>query len=303
MNRFPEIRGTAAFAGALLLVLAGAPLPAVAQQGRTPEQRAEAARRLQEELKAPRPIPARYSIWTDELTWMEVRDAIAAGKTTIIIATGGIEQNGPYTATGKHDIILRGQCESLAKRLGNALCAPVVGFVPEGDIEAKTSHMAYPGTISLKESTFRALLDDIASSYAANGFTEVILIGDSGGNQAGLKATAVTLNERWEGKGVVARFIPEYYDNDAVIKYMNTELGVVEPANDGFHDYYWITALLMAVDPTAARYDERVKAGKATINGVSIAPKEKTIELGKKLIEFRTDLTVKAIQASRASMP
>ena len=288
--------------GVMALALATAVVPAGAQGGGrgSPEQRAEAQRRLEAALKEPRTIDAVNSVWIEELTWMEVRDAIAAGKTTVIIPTGGIEQNGPYAVTGKHNVILRGQCESIARRLGNALCAPVIAFVPEGNIERKTSHMAYPGTISLNESTYRALLHDIASSLAAHGFTELILIGDSGGNQSGLKATADTLNRRWAGKGSVARFIPEFYDNDGLIAYMNKELGIVEPNDDGWHDYYWITALMMAVDVSAVRYDQRVKAGRATINGVSIAPKEQTIEVGKKLMEWRTEQTVKAIMAQRA---
>jgi len=288
----------------MMLLIAGIPLlasSATAQSRQTPEQRAEAERRFQTELRMPRPVDALNSVWIEELTWIEVRDAIAAGKTTVIIPTGGIEQNGPYVATGKHNVILRGQCESLARRLGNALCAPTVVFVPEGDIEPPSGHMRYPGTITLKEETFRTLLDDIASSFKVHGFTEIILIGDSGGNQSGLKATAETLNARWGGKGSVARFIPEFYDNSGLIAYMNKELGITEPNDDGFHDYYWITALMMAVDPAVVRYDERVRAGKATINGVSIAPKEKTIAVGKKLIAWRTTQTVKAIERSRAS--
>ena len=287
--------------GVIALALAAIAGPAAAQGGGrgSAEQRAEAQRRLEAALKEPRTIEAVNSLWIDELTWMEVRDAIAAGKTTVIIPTGGIEQNGPYAVTGKHNVILRGQCESIAKRLGNALCAPVIAFVPEGNIERKSGHMAYPGTISLSETTYRALLHDIASSLAAHGFTELILIGDSGGNQAGLKATADTLNARWAGKGAVARFIPEFYDNDGLIAYMNKELGIVEPKDDGWHDYYWITALMMAVDVSAVRYDQRVKAGKATINGVSIAPKEQSVEVGKKLMEWRTTQTVNAIMRQR----
>ena len=272
-----------------------------AQSRQTPEQRAEAERRVQAELRMPRPVDALNSVWIEELTWIEVRDAIAAGKTTVIIPTGGIEQNGPYVATGKHNVILRGQCESLARRLGKALCAPIVVFVPEGDMEPPSGSMRYPGTITLKEATFRALLDDIASSLKVHGFAEIILIGDSGGNQSGLKATAETLNARWGGKGSVARFIPEFYDNNGLIAYMNKELGITEPNEDGYHDYYWITALMMAVDPSVVRYDERVKAGKATINGVSIAPKEKTVAVGKKLIEWRTEQTVRAIEKARAA--
>ncbi len=273
--------------------------PVGAQSRQTPEQRAEAERRLQAELRMPRPVDALNSVWIEELTWIEIRDALTAGKKTIIIPTGGIEQNGPYVAMGKHNVILRGQCESLARRLGNALCAPVVAFVPEGDFDPPSGHMRYPGSITLQDATFRALLDDIASSFKVHGFTEIILIGDSGGNQSGLKATAEALNARWGGKGSVARFIPEFYDNNGLIAYMNNELGIKEPNEDGWHDYYWITALMMAVDPSVVRYDQRVKAGKATINGVSIAPKEKTIAVGKKLMEWRTERTVKAIEMAR----
>jgi creatinine amidohydrolase/Fe(II)-dependent formamide hydrolase-like protein len=288
---------------ALLLILGIAADGSAQQERRQPtaQERAEQQRRLEEELAAPRPIDAVKSLWIDELTWMEVRDEIAAGKTTAIISTGGIEQNGPYLVTGKHNVILRGACEAVAARLGNALCAPVIAFVPEGGIEPKSGHMRYPGTISLREETYRMLLDDVANSLQAHGFTEIILIGDSGGNQSGLEATAGTLNERWKGKGATAHYIPEFYEYDAVVKYMNEELGIVEPENEGLHDSLWITALMMIVDPASVRYDQRVAAGKATINGSSIEPKEKTIELGRKLLEYRVQQTVNAIQAARSA--
>jgi hypothetical protein len=44
-----------------------------------------------------------------------------------------------------------------------------------------------------------------------------------------------------------------------------------------------------------------VKAGKASINGVDITPREKTIEIGKKLMEFRAEQTVKAIHKATAA--
>jgi len=286
---------------ALVVGLASA-APAVAQQRILgPEERArqqaEQERRLQEELKAPRPIEAAYSVWLEELTWMEIRDAMAAGKTTVIVPTGGIEQNGPYVALGKHNYVLQGACEAIARALGDALCAPIVKFVPEGNIERPTGHMRYPGTISLRQETFEAILDDIGSSLKAHGFTHIIYIGDSGGNQAGMKAVAERQNARW-GRPV-AYFIAEFYDYPGVRAYMERELGIMQ-GDDGIHDDYQITALMMTVDPTVVRYDQRVKAGKATINGVSIAPKEKTIEVGKKLMQFRVDVTVKAIHEALA---
>ena len=73
--------------------------------------------RRQFDLTTPRPIPARDSVWIEELTWMEVRDAMAAGKTTAIIAAGSTEQNGPYVPTGKHIYVLRATAESIARTL------------------------------------------------------------------------------------------------------------------------------------------------------------------------------------------
>lgn len=252
--------------------------------------------RLQEQLRAPRPIEALESVWIEELTWMEVRDALAAGKTTAIIATGGIEQNGPYLATGKHNYVLYGACEGIARALGNALCAPVIKLVPEGDIEEPSGMMRYPGTLSLRRETFEAVLDDVASSLRTHGFEHIVLIGDSGGNQDGMEAVAARLNERW-GE-IAAHYIPEFYRYRDVFDWMERELGIVEPTNDGLHDDFVITAIMMVHDPTTVRYEQRVAAGLASINGLSIEPKEQTIEIGKKLLAFRVEQTVRAIRAA-----
>ncbi len=283
-------------AAVALLAVPASSVLAQGRGGQTAEQRAEQERQLQEELRAPRPIDAVDAVWIDELTWLEVRDAVAAGKRTAIIATGGIEQNGPYLVTGKHNVVLRGMCEAIARKLGDALCAPVIGFVPEGDIERKTGHMRYPGTISVREETYRMLLEDVAGSLRAHGFTDIVLIGDSGGNQGGLEAVATALNARWTDAR--AHFIPEFYRYADVEKYMEEELGFKQPMDEGLHDNLYITSLMMVVDPASVRYDQRVRAGRATINGVSIAPKERTIELGRKLMDYRAEFTVRAIRAS-----
>ncbi|MCH8935693.1 MAG: creatininase family protein [Gemmatimonadetes bacterium] len=285
----------------VLALAVGLPRVAQAQQRQMTDEerarrRAEQAQQLQEELRSPRPIEALNSVWIEELTWMEVRDAIAAGKTTAIISTGGIEQNGPYVATGKHNYILQSACEWIARDLGNALCAPILKLVPEGNIDEPSGHMRYPGTISLREETFQAVLDDIASSLKAHGFKHIIFIGDSGGNQRGMRAVAERLNERWTDAH--AHYIPEYYDNNGVVAFMENELGIAEGESDGFHDFYWITALQMVTDPATVRYDQRVAKGLASINGVSIMPKEKTIDVGRSLMRWRTDQTVKAIKVA-----
>src|SRR5919201_587381 len=98
------------------------------------------------DMNTPRPIEAVDTVMMEEMTWMEIRDAMRAGKKTVIVATGGVEQNGPYLTTGKHNVVLRATAPAIARKLGNALVAPIVGFVPEGEIDPPTGHMRYPGT-------------------------------------------------------------------------------------------------------------------------------------------------------------
>ena len=254
---------------------------------------------LQDALDTPRPIEAYDSVWIEELTWMEVRDRLAAGTTTAIIPTGGIEQNGPYVATGKHNYVLQSTCPAIARALGDALCAPIVKLVPEGDIDPPSGHMRYPGTIALRPETFEALLTDVASSLRAHGFEHIVLIGDSGSNTEGMANVAAALNERWTDATV--HHILEYYRYGGGA-FLRDELGIEETENDGIHDSFGITSLMMVTDPTVVRYDQRVKAGLARINGVPIAPAERTIEIGKKLLAYRTELTVDRIRASIAAV-
>jgi creatinine amidohydrolase len=243
-------------------------------------------------------IAAGTSIWTEELTAAEIRDRIDAGTTTVIVPTGGIEENGPYLSTGKHNVILEALCPAIARGLGNALCAPIVKFVPEGSIDPPSGAMLHPGTISLRAETYVALLDDIASSLKQAGFTDIVLIGDSGGNQRGMEAVAGILNERWKGEPARAHFIVEFYTPgwEETERYTEEVLGVAEGEHDGYHDDIWVTAMMAVTDPEQIRFEQRVEAGLASINGVELEPLADTIELGRKMIEFRAEYTVRAIR-------
>lgn len=243
-----------------------------------------------------RPIEAHDTVFIEDMTWMEVRDALKAGSTTAIVATGGVEQNGPYLTTGKHNVVLRATTEAIARKMGRTLVAPIVAFVPEGSIDPPTSHMKYPGTISVTEETFERLLTDICASLQAHGFKQIILIGDSGGNQKGMKTVATKLDTKWNEKKTRVVFIPEYYDYGGVKKWLDGQ--GIKQKNDGYHDDFAMTAQMMAVDPTSVRMKERIKAGKFTINGVELAPVEKTIAWGKKIIDYRAETTIKAIVAA-----
>ena len=91
------------------------------------------------------PIEALDSVWIEDLTMIEVRDYIQAGKTNALILTGGIEQNGPYLVTGKHNYVLRSMGESIAREMGNTLVAPIVTLEP-GNPESENIS---PGTVYL----------------------------------------------------------------------------------------------------------------------------------------------------------
>lgn len=303
------MRGMPILLAAFVFVMVGA--AGVAAQDRPAAQAGSATqdRPASPDRNAPRPIDARDSVWIEELTWMEVRDALRGGKTTAIVPTGGMEQNGPYVATGKHNYVLQATAEAIARQLGNALIAPIVKFVPEGRIDPPSGHMQYPGTISLTQETFVALLTDIASSLKQHGFRDIVLIGDSGGNSNGMQKVADTLTAQWKDKGARVHHIREYYESDMWSFDYLKEIGIKQvpdvksASRAGIHDDYHYESIIATVDPRHIRVKERQAKGLFSINGVDMNPPEKTIENGKKLVEYRAKITVDAIRKAVGHRP
>ena len=240
----------------------------------------------------PRPIDIRDTLWIEDLTMLEVRDLIKAGKTTALILTGGIEENGPYLTTGKHNNVLRAMGDPIARALGNALIAPIVALEP-----GNPERIRMPGTVLLSPDTFKAVVSDMAVSLKTQGFKHIVLLGDNGGNVKPLGEVADALNAKWKSAAVDARAysIPEYYNYGEVEQFEQSALGIHEKM-EGLHDDYYISAIIAVHDPNGVRMPERVKAGKFVINSVSLAPIEKTVENGRKIIAFRTEKTVAAIR-------
>lgn len=290
-----------AYAGSCCLLFA---VSASAQQDKDPRSSGggSCAKSTYNCIDTPNPLPAARTVWLEEMTWMDVRDAMAAGKKTIIIPTGGVEPNGPWLALGKHDYVLRATCEAIARKLGNALCAPIIAFVPAGDIETRTGHMDTVGTITVRQETYEALVSDVARSMQAHGFENIVLMSDNGGgNQDGMKAVAQKLNASWGAKPVV-HYIPEYYESWEGADALLLKKGVTKAdVRDGIHDDPASTFLMMLVDPNSVRWEERVKATKATIDGVSIADKEKALQWGRELLEYRSTVTAEAITKAIAA--
>lgn len=262
---------------------------------------------------APRPIDAGQSLWSEELTWMEIRDLVKAGTTTIIIGTGGVEQNGPYVAGGKHNFVLQTVLPAIAKAIPGSLIAPIVKFVPEGRIEPTPGgHMSYPGTISLEPATYEALLTDICRSYKAHGFIDIVLLGDSGGNQTGMKNVADALNAKWAAEAARVHHLPEYYNEDRWSYDFLKTLGITQidktpgrtpdartDTRNGMHDDIYYEAQIAVVDPKLIRAEERRKAGLLSLHGVDMSDVKKVVEIGRKLADYRAGITAKALAASK----
>ena len=287
-------------AGGQVGIQAGAPASQARGQTQEPDPRSAGGGNCRNNpyncIDTPNPLTPPDTVWLEEMTLMDVRDAMKAGKTTIIVPTGGIEPNGPWLALGKHNYVLKANCDAIARKLGDALCAPIIPLVPEGTIEPQDGHMRTAGTLSMREETFQMMLTDVVHSLKMHGFQNIILIGDSGGNVTGMRTVAQKLNTECNGSPVVAH-VPEYYDYNSVGRLL-VQLGVTREGQqrDGLHDDPGITMNMLVTDPNSVRWAQRVKANKATIDGVSIADKAKTLEIARKIVEMRATNTVAAIR-------
>src|SRR5437762_6297301 len=162
-------------------------------------------------VATPAPGFAQRSVYIEDLTWPEVQEAIAAGKTSAIICTGSTEQNGPHMAIGKHNFIARWVAGAIAIQLGDALVYPTLPFAPTGDAVTRTAHMRFPGSVSLTSQTYAAVVHDIALSALDAGFRNVFIMGDHGDGQDVLVSVAKTLDGQWKSKAARVFYVPDIY--------------------------------------------------------------------------------------------
>ena len=249
-------------------------------------------------LTAPVPAQVPDTVFLEELTWTEVRDALNAGTTTVIIPTGGTEQNGPHMVLGKHNYLVRYKAGEIAKRLGSTLVAPVVAYVPEGDVDPPTGHMRFAGTITTPVEVFAKVLEFAARSFKQHGFRDIALLGDSGGNQAGQALVAEALNREWATTPVRVHHLTDYYPGPGDT--WLTQQG--ETAEDvgshaGMHD----TASFLFLNPEMLRPDKFALGARGDGSGVVGNPARSTAAYGERILEMQIDAAVRQIQALRES--
>jgi creatinine amidohydrolase len=238
------------------------------------------------------------SVDLEAMTWTELRDRVAAGATTVLVPVGGTEQSGPHMVLGKHNVRVRLLAERIAERLGNAVVAPVMAYVPEGAIDPPTQHMRYAGTISIPAKVFEATLEAAARSFRQHGFRDIVLLGDHGGYRESLTRVAARLNREWAlAGGVRVHALPEYYraaQSGFAARLKSRGFGTAEI---GSHAGLADTALALAVDPALVRMEAARAPGSAS-DGVSGDPRRASAELGRLGVESLIEVSVAAIRAA-----
>ena len=157
---------------------------------------------------------------------------------------------------GKHNILVKYKAGEIAKALGNAIVAPVLAYVPEGDIpgpKPAAGHMRFPGTITIPEDVYERVLESAARSLRSAGFIDIAFIGDSGGNQAGQKAVSEKLNKEWAATNVRVHHITDYYPGRGDAIAMANGLTMEEV---GGHAGSQDTTSFLYLDPSQLRVDK-----------------------------------------------
>lgn len=250
------------------------------------------------QLPTPKPPD---TVFLEELTWDELALLIKGGKTTAIIGTAGTEQKGPHMAIGEHKYVTTYTADKIARALGNAIVAPIITYVPEGSWENPRGHMTKAGTITLPDDRFRVLVELNARSLRGSGFKDLILIGDSGGNQSGMEAVANKLNEEWKGTGVRVHFIGDYYEKaHAASHAWIADTAKLMPRDSiGSHANILDTSELMFIHPELVKTDRFNQATPA--NGVTGSPRKASKEIGKKLLDIKINLALVQIRSKMAA--
>jgi creatinine amidohydrolase len=239
------------------------------------------------------------SLQIEDMTSTELRDRIKAGATTILVPIGGTEQNGPYMVLGKHNVRARVLAQQIAQRLGNAVVAPVIAYVPEGSIDPPAAHMRFTGTISIPVAAFEAVLEGAARSFRQHGFREVVFLGDHGGYQRSLENVALKLNREWAAHPAcrVHALLDYYRVTDTAYVAALKARGYSTDAI-GTHAGLADTSLALAVDPALVRTQAMARGPQPTArDGVYGDPRKATVELGQVGVDEIVTTSVAQIRA------
>jgi creatinine amidohydrolase len=244
---------------------------------------------------------AQDSVFLEELTSTELQAQVRAGKTTVLIPIGGTEQNGPHMVLGKHNVRVKALAGKIAAALGNAVVAPVLAYVPEGDVDPPSAHMRFAGTITIAPATFESVLASAARSLRAHGFRDIVFLGDHGGYQRNEQSVAQRLDREWSKTPARAHALVDYYrvtetDYPAALAkrgFSKSEIGT----HAGLAD----TSLALAIDPQLVRAGALASGRDLdAAHGVYGDPRRASAELGQLGVDAIVRRSVEAIRRATA---
>ncbi len=248
---------------------------------------------------------AQKSVYLEELTTQEVAAMVKNSPSVVIIPVGGTEQNGPHMAMGKHNMrvkVLSGRIATqlstqLAAQKINTIVAPVVSYVPEGNINPPTEHMKWAGTISISDEAFKSMLLSAARSFKQHGFTDIVILGDSGNYQSLLAQVATAFNKDAKNAPTRMHFIGEYYKVTQSTYIAALKSKGLNDIEIGTHAGSADTSLLMAIDPAMVKPDKFAEAAKnGRAGGTMGDPRAASAELGQIGTDAMVKMAVLAIQ-------
>lgn len=252
-------------------------------------------------LCLPLSVFSQKSVYLEELTTQEVSAMVKNSPSLVIIPVGGTEQNGPHMALGKHNTrvkVLVGRiAQQLAAQKINTIVAPVVSYVPEGNISPPTEHMKWAGTISISDDAFKSMLLSAARSFRQHGFTDIVILGDSGNYQSLLSQVAVTFNKDIKNAPARMHFIGDYYKATQANYIAALQAKGLSDTEIGTHAASADTALMLAIEPAMVKTEKLAEAAiQGRAGGTLGDPRAATAALGQLAADAMVKMSVLAIQ-------
>jgi creatinine amidohydrolase len=246
----------------------------------------------------------RDTVLIEEMTWPEVKAAIDGGKRRVIVMLAAMEQHGPHLPIGTDTYLGYATGERLARRLGDALVAPVVS------LGYSAGHLPMAGTVSIEEATLGAVIVDVCRSLAHHGFREIILLCSHGGNYRAIRNVLTRLRE--EHRDIRISTITDFDEWLENTKAFAAREGL-DMARLGVHAAQGETSLMLAHRPELVQMDKACEGfiGDASIRWRSKVPppmdtmsptgilgdaRGSTEELGEKMFKERIERVATMIE-------
>ncbi|HTS24885.1 MAG TPA: creatininase family protein [Bryobacteraceae bacterium] len=237
------------------------------------------------------------------MTWPELKQAMQSGKTTALVYNGGTETRGPQNVNGGHTLMAHATVIAIAGKLGNAIAAPVLPFSPNN------ANSNLPGTIGLTAPIFAEVNERVAEQLIANGFQNVVLMGDHGGGQKELGEVARRLDAKYAGKGIRVVYCDEVYEkaNGDFDQYLaangmplSSHAGIPDTSEMLYlgGDLGWVRKDLIAAavgDPVRKPGEARDSNAKRVNNGITGDARPSTAALGKRIFDMKVEYAVNQI--------